>query len=329
MRVKSNIINKNDGFLVQLLFLLFRFLEKISVFYWLRKVAISKHEAKGKIGKPFVMTYIFPELWAVGNCIFAITAIEIIKNTSTDWLMIVLLIYAIERIFEMLIYQINVLFFSSLTACYLEETDEEKYQRRQKEKKQAQYIKLMNENVVMAPQTGVQEEYAIKSATRTVILLIFNMLEYILQFTVIYTSAINLQQINEEFGILQSFAYFMSMGSLDGSGKNTWLMVVVYVETVIGIFMNILCLARFIGMLPDVKQKGYKKESENNAENRTVNDVQPEELRKLLFIRLHRLGKISEKTENEINKENDIKILSRWLHAAIKADDMKNFKKKM
>ncbi len=40
-------------------------------------------------------------------------------------------------------------------------------------------------------------------------------------------------------------------------------------------------------MLPDVKQKGYKKESENNAENRT------------------------------------------WLHAAIKADDMKKFKKKM
>ncbi len=28
-----------------------------------------------------------------------------------------------------------------------------------------------------------------------------------------------------------------------------------YIETVIGIFMNIVCLARFIGLLPDVKVK--------------------------------------------------------------------------
>ena len=47
----------------------------------------------------------------------------------------------------------------------------------------------------------------------------------------------------------------MSLGGLDiyTSGVP---MTTAYVETIVGIFMNILCLARFIGMLPNVNEVG-------------------------------------------------------------------------
>ena len=68
MKLKKGIIGRDDGFIVQSLFLIFYFLERVSIFYWIRKIAKIRAEKK-KLGKPFVCSYIFPEIWVIANII--------------------------------------------------------------------------------------------------------------------------------------------------------------------------------------------------------------------------------------------------------------------
>lgn len=207
---------------MQVFYFLFYFFERCSVFWWIRFVGKKKSENKEK--KPFVMTYIFPELWVVGNILFAILSEKIVYIIECKWVIWILVIYSVERVFEMFVYQMNVLFFHPLRAEYLH-----------KEKK--------------------VEKYAIKSATRTVLMLILNMIEYILQFAVIFTAVRNLSGLSSDYvGIAGSFKVFMNITSPEEFSDNCILMLA-YVETVIGLFMNIICLARFVGMLPEVAQK--------------------------------------------------------------------------
>ena len=215
----------------------FYYLERVSVFYWIRAIAKKRAEKK-KSGKPFVMTYIFPEIWVVGNITFAILAHNLAIHTTCKWILYVLIAYSVERTLEMFSYQVNVLFFHRLNSIFIE----------QKEKKSAKV------------KQAESEEYAIKSSTRTVIMLIFNMIEYILQFAVIFAAVGSLQQDpSMHISLLESFQVFMSLGGLEIYSSGV-LMTVAYIESIIGIFMNILCLARFVGILPEVREKGYSVE---------------------------------------------------------------------
>ena len=111
--------------------------------------------------------------------------------------------------------------------------------------------------------TGVQEHsgYAIKSATRTVLLLILNMIEYVLQFAVIFTAVNSVTGAGESYvGIAGSFRVFMNMTNPEDFSGN-YVLAFAYMETVIGMFMNIICLARFVGMLPEVAEKGSSKKA--------------------------------------------------------------------
>lgn len=181
------------------------------------------------------MTYIFPEIWVIGNLIFAAVSHYLVRHLECQWLIYLLIAYAIERTIEMFVYQVNVLFFHRLNPVFV----------------------AQKEPVPPKGSRVVTEEYAIKSSARTVWMLIFNMIEYVLQFAVIFAAAGTLQQdYSMHIGLLESFQLFMSLGGLDNYSSGI-LMTVAYVETIIGIFMNILCLARFIGALPEVREKGY------------------------------------------------------------------------
>lgn len=187
------------------------------------------------------MTYIFPEIWVVGNLIFAAVSHYLVRHVKWHWLIYILIAYAIERTIEMFVYQVNVLFFHRLNAVFIEQ----------------------KEPVNKKDKPAVTEEYAIKSSARTVWMLILNMLEYVLQFAVIFAAVGTLQQdYSMHIGLLESFQLFMSLGGLENYSSGI-LMTVAYVETLIGIFMNILCLARFIGALPEVSEKGYLSEKKN------------------------------------------------------------------
>ena len=166
MKFNFSKINKNDGFLVQTLYLIFFILERISVFYWVRQIGKKLSKAE-EPDKPFVDTYIFPEIWVVFNITYAIIIKHIIdkldssclSNNCIKVLLYIVFIYSFLRVVEMFVYQINVLFFHRLNQyMWIDNTKSNKKQK----------VKNKNNN-----QT---DSYVLKSATRTIIMLIFNMI---------------------------------------------------------------------------------------------------------------------------------------------------------
>lgn len=233
MKLKSDLINREDGFIVQTFYLIFYILERISLFYFVRWIA----RKTSKTERPFVCTPIFPELWAVSNTLLSVALVYLMPFIHCRWLLIILVIYSVLRIMEMFVYQINVLLFHRLNPVF-------------------QIIENQGNTSKID-----QEHYHIKSATRTVVLLLLNMFEYIVQFAVIFAAVECLAECQcMHIGILGSFQLFMNVNDLDlTSNHSNVLFTVIYTETILGIFVNIICLARFVGILPEVKELGYRK----------------------------------------------------------------------
>ena len=262
MKVKKNICGKEDGFLVQAVFLIFYVLERCSVFYWVRVLGSWSYEKRNISGKAFVNSYIFPEIWVVGNICGAILFQHLAPYISCEWVLILMIAYAIERVLEMFVYQVNVLFFHRLIPVFIEpDKKKSKGSRAQDTRKQ--------EKVKSDDKPGTEQEYKIKSSTRTVLMLILNMVEYVLQFAVIYAAMNRLcGSPQAAVNVMGSFRIFMNMTSPEEFSGN-FILSVGYMETVIGMFMNIVCLARFVGMLPEVKEIGIK--SKDGSENQKTN----------------------------------------------------------
>lgn len=63
---------------------------------------------------------------------------------------------------------------------------------------------------------------------------------------------------SSHLGLMDSFRLFMNVSELDvASSESQLLMRMAHVETVVGIFINIICLARFVGILPGIRELGY------------------------------------------------------------------------
>lgn len=221
---REGIFKRDTGFIVQGLFIVFQLLGMCSIFSIVRKIGKAVHERIGdKDKKAFVDTYTFPELWVIFNIVLALFGA---KATGKVWCWIAL-IYASLRILEMFVYQVNVMFFDRLKYQYLlYETEEKK-----------------NED----------KDYKVFSITRTVILMIFNMVEYVLQFEVIFVAVHTLfGTIEPSTNLSTSFGLFMNLYDPMEAGGN-YILKIAYFETMIGMFMNIVCLARFVGMLPQIE----------------------------------------------------------------------------
>lgn len=227
-------VKAKDSFILWLAYHFFDLLRQVSLFQQIRN--ISKWVFKSRFrkrnteatpdeinkawaeSKPFVNSYIFPDLWVISNLVVGIAACFIIPATSFKWLCWVLVIYATLRTFEIFVYQINVLLFDPIKAG--------------------------------------RANYKIKSATRMILLLLCNIVEYVLWFSVIYlfvyktggegTSASNI--IRESFLIISNNARPEEMTT------NSFVATIAYLEFILGLFMNLLCLARFISLLPAVQQ---------------------------------------------------------------------------
>lgn len=233
IRFKTELINRNNGFIVQTLHFIFYWLERVSLFHLIRWLARNKKDA-------FVNSYMFSEIWTVANLLFAeFVSLNVIKTTNNKLLIYVLLAYSIFRVFEMLIYQINVLFFHRLNSRYIEVIN-----------KSETNSNINNDN------KHDNLDGQILSATRLVILLIINVFEYIIQFSVIFAACSAISDLPlANIGFIKSFEIFMSLADIEVYIKPRWLFMISYVEVLIGVFMNILCLARFVGLLPEIKSK--------------------------------------------------------------------------
>lgn len=161
----------------------------------------------------------------MGNLILAILMSNLIYNFHVKILAYAIAIYGLTRIFEVIIYQINVLLFHPYRAA--------------KEGK----------------------EYFIKSPIRMVVLLLHNYVEIIFWFMSIYISilVIGNQIIFESWGKylqLSSFCFISSdLTILETNGCLQSLAGIAYVEVVIGLIMTIISLGRFIGTLPNVTKE--------------------------------------------------------------------------
>lgn len=224
---------QNDGIILCLFYYLFAIMRQISVFQTIRNIVIiwwNKKYNKEKLKrdsdkyikrwnkyKPFVFKPIFPEIWLLSNLLFGIIGIILWKNIDCSVLKWIYAIYAFERILEIFVYQVNVMFFD--------------------------------------PLKNYGKGYYINSAIRTIIMVILNLVEYIIYFTIIY---LQFGRTEDVFDAIRSSFNIITGLELSLKGKGSLWMTIGYIEAVIGIFMNIICIARFMSLLPVVNTKNTK-----------------------------------------------------------------------
>jgi len=165
-------------------------------------------------------SYRFVDGWVLGNLLFSIGQLWICSAPNLQWWEAIAVGYGGIRVFEVFIYQINVLLF-------------DEYRARKAGKK-----------------------YAVRSFRRIVILLLHNYAEIIFWFALFYR---NFDYAFETHGVaLNSFLVslnfsFATMTTFGHTTKSPICAVggiLVFLQSIIGLFMALLILARFISLIP-------------------------------------------------------------------------------
>jgi hypothetical protein len=183
-------------------------------------------------------SHLFVEVWVIINsllpflCMFLIQKIHI-----SQFLYWSILIYSFIRVLEITVYQINVLLFDP-------------YQT---------------------------SNYSVKSYRRLVILLLHNYFEVILWFATSYMVLSRLFEVVIPKGtmidtILFSFVTMVSFGSNSLNSIQNTGQFIIFLQAIIGLFMTIISLARFIGLLP----KPNSTDQIENKENKDIEDLSNE-----------------------------------------------------
>jgi len=200
------------SFIVEFWSRVFSVLEKLSLFWVVRKSISAAKES-----------YHFVDGWVLGNLLLSVVVLLLCSATNLRWWEAIAVSYGGIRVFEVIIYQINVLLF-------------DEYRARK-----------------------VGKPYAVRGFRRIVILLLHNYAEIIFWFALFYR---NLEWAFETRGVIInsffaslnfSFATMTSFGYTTITPKETWGDTLVFIQSVIGLFMALLILARFISLIPKPK----------------------------------------------------------------------------
>lgn len=233
LKPEKKITYKHDGIILCTFYYVFRVLSYISLFslvrlilgdlvqkcaYFFKHPNASKQEYKDFRNvrlNPFFYSSLFSEIWVIFNLIMSITASLIMTPHLNPSLSIALCVYAVWRSFDIFVYQVNVLLFDPIRVG--------------------------------------RDQYRIKSTTRMILMLIINFAEYIFWFSTIYlfVSISNCQDIT--YVHIISFNIFTNISNIHNLPDFEKLLIIGHIESIIGLFMNLVCLARFISMLPPVK----------------------------------------------------------------------------
>ncbi|MBL7154758.1 MAG: two pore domain potassium channel family protein [Phycisphaerae bacterium] len=166
-------------------------------------------------------SYGFVDIWVLGNSIFSFLCLAVLSIPQIRCLEIVVLCYAGVRIFEVIIYQINVLLFDEYRA------------------------------------KKAGREYAVGGFRRIVLLLFHNYIEIFCWFALFYRHLAFLFEsrhisLNSLGGSLYfSLVTMSTLGYGDIVPQERAGLFLVFMQTSIGIFMALLILARFISLIPD------------------------------------------------------------------------------
>ena len=159
----------------------------------------------------FKPSYKFIECWVLFNLLFSIL---VVFNfiTLNGFFSAFILVYGLIRVFEIVVYQVNVLFF-------------DKYRAERK-----------------------GEKYALKTYLRTVLLLLHNYVEIICWFAYFY---LFFQLTTKSACAVGGSFYFMtSFGTEVFTPFNFRTYLLTYCEAAIGLFMALIIIGRFISILP-------------------------------------------------------------------------------
>jgi len=195
------------------------FWEKI--FCLLSKISVFYFIRKilaNKIKRP----YTFVESWVVGNLFAAIIGSLIIYNIKNKPVILILFIYGISRVFEIISYQLNVILFDSYRA--------------QKEGK----------------------PYRVKSVARMLVLLAHNYVEIIFWYAVMALSIIKFNNFITTYGWTHYVkSSFLCISTFNGDAlvsDGVFLSKLAFFETVSGIILTIVSIARCINTLPAIEE---------------------------------------------------------------------------
>jgi hypothetical protein len=144
--------------------------------------------------------------------------------------------YGYLRVFEVFVYQVNVMFFDELKAI------------------------------------AVNKNYSIISARRCILLLMHSFIEIILWFALSYYFNIENFELGNNHSLayilITSFSIMTNFGRIDFKViSNTGLYIMFY-QSIIGLFMTLISLARFVSMLPAPKDSSICEEKKMKGSNK-------------------------------------------------------------
>jgi len=165
-------------------------------------------------------SYRFVDGWVLGNLLLSIVLLSICSAPNLSWWETIAIGYGGIRVFEVFIYQINVLLFDEYRARKAGKT------------------------------------YALRGFRRLVILLLHNYVEIIFWFALFYrnlgwafeTGEITLNSFLVSLNL--SFVTMTTFGHTAISPRETLGDIIIFIQSVIGLFMALLILARFISLIP-------------------------------------------------------------------------------
>jgi len=197
------------SFIVEFWSKIFKWLRFISPFQLIRALFPKTRENYG-----------FVDIWVLGNLIFSFLCLTVLSAPQVRWWEILILCYAGVRIFEIVIYQINVLLFDEYRA------------------------------------KKANRKYAVRAFRRIVLLLLHNYIEVLCWFALLYRNlAFLFDSKHISLDSLGGSLYFSlvtmsTLGYGDIIPKEGAASFLVFMHLSIGILMALLILARFISLLP-------------------------------------------------------------------------------
>lgn len=207
-------MKQEDGWLLPFWSAVFGFLAKLSLFVLIRRL----------LG-PSRSGYRFVEAYVLGNTLLAAVTLVVASGRyqqDVTLLLEILSVYAVLRVFEVTVYQVNVLLF-----------DEYRAQR-------------------------AGRPYAVKGYRRMVILLLHNYAELVFWFGVLHVYLLRAGDIVYPDGQMFSFIALLRDSILMmstfqtqfGTAQSNLGIWVLSIHSVVGLVMTLLVLARFVALLP-------------------------------------------------------------------------------
>lgn len=175
---------------------------------------------------PFPISARFVDVWVLSHLLLAFATLVVVTYSSQHWISLALVIYGVVRVFEIAVYQTNVLLFDEYRAV------------------------------------KAGREYALEGYRRIVLLLLHNYAEIIIwlasTYTVLADEFVHKWEGGTKTalgGIYSSFITMTTFGDFDLLPRTNLAAAVLLFHATVGLFMTLLSLARFISLIPAPKSK--------------------------------------------------------------------------